>query len=179
MRLLTLYLVLAVAGCATSATNSGQAPVRAACDQRTNCFNQRTVRAFQVLDDTTMIVFVGAERCPFRLKVDGFFCSLRSSAFLSFQDLDGEICNLDRSYIVGGPFARDGEDCRIREVEPLNDDELVETFAAYGLVEPLPTSGSGELEVVEEASEGEAVEGEAAPAVENEQAATTPASPVP
>ncbi len=39
------------------------------------------------------------------------------------------------------------------QVEPLNDDELLETFASYGLVEPLPARGSGELEVIEAAGE--------------------------
>jgi hypothetical protein len=75
------------------------------------------------------------------------------SAYVGFRDFDGRICNLDRSLVVGGPFAREDEYCEVRQVEPLNDDELLETFASYGLVEPLPARGSGELEVIEDAGE--------------------------
>jgi len=161
MRCLALCATAAIAGCAASGTDTiGQEPLRAACDQGTNCFYQRSVRDYQVLDDSTLVVFVGANRCPFVVRVEGFFCQLRSSAFLGFQDLDGRICNLDRSFVVGGPFVREDNDCRVREVEPLNDDELIETFAAHGILEPLPTSGAGELEVVEETAEGEAAPAE-------------------
>ena len=149
MRSLAGSLILFIAGCATTATDSDQTVLRAACDPRAKCFNQRAVRDFEVLDRTALVVFVGSERCPYLITVDGFFCNLRTSAFISFQDLDGRICNLDRAYIVSGPFSRDDEYCRISRVEPLNDDELVETFASYGILEPLPATGSGQLEVVE------------------------------
>lgn len=52
--------------------------------------------------------------------------------------------------MVSGPFVRQDNDCRVREVEALNDDELIEAFAESGIVEPLPASGSGELIVVQE-----------------------------
>jgi len=100
-----------------------------------------------------VIVFVGPNRCPFRVTVDGFFCSLRGATAIAFLDFDGQICNLDRTVVVSGPFSRQDNDCRVRDVEPLNDDELLETFADYGIIEPLPASGSGELVVVQEQSE--------------------------
>lgn len=149
VRSLVIAAVLAVAGCATTATDSGQTVIRTACDQRAECFYQRAVRDFKVLDNTTLVVFVGGERCPYLVTVDGFFCNLRMSAFISFRDFDGQICSNDRSYIVAGPFTREDETCQIRDVESLNDDELLETYASYGVVEPLPAIGSGELEVVE------------------------------
>ena len=158
MRSLLAPLILAVAGCATSSTESTQTPtVRPACDQRTDCFRQRAVRNFRVLNNTSLVVFVGSARCPYLVNVEGFFCSLRSSAYLNFQDFDGRICSLDRSYIVGNPFLGEEEYCQIRSVDPLNDDELVEIYAAYGLVEPLPATGSGELEVIKPSEEERAV----------------------
>ena len=169
MRSLAVPLVIVIAGCATTATETDQAVIRTACDQRADCFYQRAVRDFKVLDSTTLVVFVGSERCPYRVTVDGFFCDLRMSAFISFRDFDGRICSLDRSYIVAGPFAREDETCQIRAVEPLNDDELLETYAAYRIVEPLPPIGSGELEVVETPGEQTAE-----PAIE-----ALPASPDP
>ena len=153
MRSPTAILFLFIAGCASTATETGQSVVRAACDRRADCFSQRAIRNFEVLDRTTLVVFVGAERCPFLVTLDGFFCDLRSSAFIGFQDFDGRICTLDRSYVVGGPFRRDDEYCEVRRVEPLNDDELLETYASYGKVDPLPATGSGELEVIETGGE--------------------------
>lgn len=170
MRSLLVSLVLLIAGCATSATERGQAVIRTACDQRSDCFYQRAVRDFKVLDNTSLVVFVGSERCPYLVTVDGFFCNIRMSAFISFRDFDGRICNLDRAYIVGGPFAREDETCQIRAVESLNDDELLETYASYGIVEPLPAIGSGELEVVEAPGEQHSV-----PATEEFPATAEPA----
>ncbi len=170
MRSLAAPLIIVIASCATTATERDQALIRTACDQRTDCFFQRAVRDFKVLDNTTFVVFVGSDRCPYRVTVDGFFCNLRNSAFISFRDFDGRICSLDRSYIVAGPFAREDEYCQIRAVEPLNDDELLEAYAAYRIVEPLPPIGSGELEVVETPGEQGAE-----PALEELPASSEPA----
>lgn len=146
-----LLATLSVAGgCASTAPDTGIEPLRAACNLRTNCFNPNNIRAYQPLDDSTVIVFVGPNRCPFRVAIDGFFCSLRGSASIAFLDFDNQICNLDRTPVVSGPFVRQDNDCRVREVEALNDDELIEAFAESGIVEPLPASGSGELIVVQE-----------------------------
>ncbi len=144
-----LTSVSVTVGCASTRPDTGVEPLRAACNTRTNCFYQRNIRAYQPLDNSNVIVFVGPNRCPFRVTVDGFFCSLRGSTAIAFLDYDGQICNLDRTIVATGPFSRQDNDCRVREVEPLNDDELLETFAAYGILEPLPASGSGELVVVQ------------------------------
>jgi len=155
-----------VIGCSsTPRTQSGQAEDRPECGPRERCFDQRAVRDIRVLDDKTLIVFVGRSRCPFRVTVDGFFCNLRMTSAFGFQDADGQICRLDRSYVVGGPFAREEENCRVRDVESLNDDELLETYAAYGVIQPLPPTGSGEMEVIEESPPDE-TPGEPTPAVE-------------
>jgi len=166
MRALIVLFALIVAACATTATDTDRSVIRTACDQHSNCFNQNAVRSIEILDNTTLVVFTGAERCPYLVRLDGFFCDLRMSAYLGFRDFDGRICTLDRSYVVGGPFTREDEYCEVRQVEPLNDDELLEIFASYGLVEPLPARGSGELEVIETAGEEPAEpEAEGAPAI--------------
>ena len=172
MRALILLFALILAGCATTATDTAQSVIRTACDQHSNCFSQNAVRSFEILDDRTLVVFVGAERCPYLVSLDGFFCNLRMSAYVGFRDFDGRICNLDRSLVVGGPFAREDEYCEVRQVEPLSDDELLETFASYGLVEPLPARGSGELEVIEDAGEEPAEpQAEEAPAIPEAESA--------
>jgi hypothetical protein len=152
LRPLRLSLATLLIGCSTSPqTPTGQAEVRPECGPRERCFEQRAVRDIRVLDDKTLIVFVGRSRCPFRVTVDGFFCNLRMTSTFGFRDADGRICRLDRSYVVSDPFARGEDNCQIRDVESLNDDELLEAYAAFGIIQPLPPTGSGEIEVIEEA----------------------------
>jgi hypothetical protein len=147
---LTCLAALLAGGCASTGADTGVEPLRAACSLTTNCFYQRNIRAYQPLDDNSVVVFVGPRRCPFLVTMDGFYCDARGGTAIAFLEFDGQICNLDRSLVATGPFVRQDNDCQIRDVEPLNDDELLETFAVYGIVEPPPATAPGELEVVEE-----------------------------
>ncbi len=147
-RALAISIVTAIAGCAATPRDPNR-PIEPACDQSENCFYERNIRSFRVLDRRTVIVLVGSNQCPFKLEVDGFFCDLSVSSFLAFNDRDGRICTWDRTYIAGGPFVRDDELCRVQQITPLTDDELLEEYANNGIVPPLPAKGSGELEVVE------------------------------
>lgn len=148
---LPLHLVLpfVLAGCAGTPPdpNLARAP---ACDQDVRCFYERRIRSFRVLDNRTVVVLVGRDQCPFKLELDGFFCDVNMASFLAFNDADGRICRWDRSIVATGPFAREGEYCRVSQVTPMTDDELLEAYATSGLTPPLPAKGSGELEVVEE-----------------------------
>lgn len=137
------------AGCAATPADPTQAN-QPRCDQDARCFYQRSIRSFRVLDNRTVVVLVGRDQCAFKLEVDGFFCDLNMASFLSFNDADGRICRLDRTVVATGPFARPDEYCRVSEVTPMTDDELLEAYAMSGLAPPLPARGSGELEVVEE-----------------------------
>jgi hypothetical protein len=148
-KLLALIIVLVAAGCAATPEDPNR-PVQPACSQTTNCFYERNIRSFQALDDRTVVVLVGRDQCPYRVELDGFFCDVSMSSFIAFDDTDGRICSWDRAYVVGGPFIRENEYCRVRDVTPMTDDELLETYATHGLAPPLPARGSGELEVVEE-----------------------------
>ena len=144
----SVLILAACAGCATQPVDPSQT-VSPACDQSVGCFYERNIRSFQVLDDRTIIVLVGRDQCPYKLELDGFFCDVSMSAFIGFDDQDGRICTWDNSFVVGGPFARDGEYCRLRRVTPMTDDELLEAYAMKGLTQPLPAKGSGELEIEE------------------------------
>jgi hypothetical protein len=145
-QLLIIAVCLSFAGCAT--TTSTEMSTRPACDLRSRCFNQRSVRDFRMLDRDTILVEVGANRCPYVVEVDGIFCDLRFASTIAFQDRGGRICSAGRSYITSGPFARGPEDvCRVRDVRGISDDELLERNAAAGRIPPLPPTGSGQLEV--------------------------------
>jgi len=142
-------VVLLIAGCASAPADPNR-PRQPACDQSLSCFYERDIRSFQVLDDRTVVVLVGRNQCPFKVELDGFVCDLNFASFLSFNDPDGRICSWDRSFVIGGPFPRQDEYCRVRQVTPMTDDELLEAYATKGLTPPLPAKGSGEIEVVEE-----------------------------
>ncbi len=148
---LPLYLALpfVLTGCA----GTPPAPTLAgepACDQDVRCFFERSIRSFHVLDNRSVVVLVGRDQCAFKIELDGFFCDLNMASFLSFNDADGRICRFDRTIVATDPFARDGEFCRVSQVTPMTDDELLEAYATSGRAPPLPARGSGELEVVEE-----------------------------
>lgn len=44
--------------------------------ETTDCFNQNRIRDFEVIDETTLIVYVGAKECPFLVEFSGVFCDL-------------------------------------------------------------------------------------------------------
>ena len=163
--LISISVCLLVAGCAAAPTERSARP---ACDIRSNCFNERSVRSFEMLDRDTMLVEVGGARCPYLVEVDGVFCDLGFASMIVFQDTDGRICAADRTFVVGGPFARDPEDaCRVRNVRAISEDELLERYANLGRIPPLPPTGSGELQVEDEspasAGSSQPVEDGAAP----------------
>jgi len=165
-----------ITACASAPPDPNR-PLEPACDQSASCFYEHNIRSFRVIDDQTVIVLVGRNQCPFRLEVEGFFCNLSVSSFLAFNDPDGRICTWDRSYVAGGPFAREDEYCRVQRVTPLTDDELLEAYATNGLVAPLPAKGSGQIEVVEETpdeGEAEATPGAPAPSATAEPLAVSP-----
>ncbi len=165
-----------ITACASAPPDPNR-PLEPACDQSASCFYEHNIRSFRVIDDQTVIVLVGRNQCPFRLEVEGFFCNLSVSSFLAFNDPDGRICTWDRSYVAGGPFAREDEYCRVQRVTPLTDDELLEAYATNGVVAPLPAKGSGKIEVVEETpdeGEAEATSGAPAPSAAAEPLAVSP-----
>jgi hypothetical protein len=51
-----------------------------------DCFFARDVRDFKVVDRTTVIVYVGAQHCAFRIELRGTFCDLTYAPELVFTD---------------------------------------------------------------------------------------------
>ena len=145
-QLLLTAVCLSFTGCAT--TTSTEMSTRPACNPRSQCFNQGAVRDFRMLDRDTILVEVGANRCPYVVEVDGIFCDLGFASTIAFQNRNGRICSAGRSYIISGPFTRSREDvCRVRDVRSITDDELLERYAASGRLPPLAPIGPGVLEV--------------------------------
>ena len=67
MRLTTIGAALVVAGCAGTQTADTTQAAKRACGG-ISCFYEREVRDFEVVDHTTLIVYVGAQRCPYQVE---------------------------------------------------------------------------------------------------------------
>jgi hypothetical protein len=180
MRLIAISSSLLVAACASSPTDNSQ-PVDRACSV-SECFFQRDVRDFEVIGDTTLILYVGGQRCAFKVELDGTFCDMTFAPEVYFRAPDGRaesdrVCSYDRQVGVDGGVFTEGADqpnafgtrsqCRILSVASITDDELIELYVERGVVAPPPPIGPGEIEVGEQPEESADTEpGENPPATE-------------
>lgn len=64
---------LLVACAVAPSAGNGQPAER--CES-TSCFNQMQIRKFEVVNETTLIVYVGAQECPFLVELTGTFCDV-------------------------------------------------------------------------------------------------------
>jgi hypothetical protein len=58
--------------------------VERACEVA-DCFNERDVRGFDVVDRTHVVVYVGAQRCAFHVELSGTMCDLTFAPELFFR----------------------------------------------------------------------------------------------
>jgi hypothetical protein len=72
----------AVAGCVSGQTTSDTGPADA-CTV-TDCFFDRDVREFDVIDRNTVVVYVGAQRCPFVVELGDVTCDVTFSPAIEF-----------------------------------------------------------------------------------------------
>ncbi len=80
MKLGTVGSLLLVACCIASAGAAERA-----CSVK-ECFFAGDVRKFDVIDRTTLIVYTGSQRCPFRVELRGTFCDMTYAPELVFSD---------------------------------------------------------------------------------------------
>jgi hypothetical protein len=76
-------LALHVAACATGQATSGTGPVAAACNVE-DCFFERDVREFTIVDRDTVVVYVGGQRCPFVVELQDVTCDVTFSPAIAF-----------------------------------------------------------------------------------------------
>jgi hypothetical protein len=77
-------LLAACAGQTQSTTADASQPVDRACTVA-DCFNERDVRDFEVVNNTTVILYVGAQRCAFRVDLTGTFCDVTFAPQIYFR----------------------------------------------------------------------------------------------
>ena len=83
MRLTAIGAALVVAGCAGTQTADTTQAAKRACGG-VGCFYEREIRDFEVINHTTLIVYVGAERCPYQVELTGTFCDMQFATTLYF-----------------------------------------------------------------------------------------------
>lgn len=79
--------LVGVLGASTGAAQRGAdntAAVDRACTV-TDCFLEREIRDFEVIDRTHVIVYAGSQRCAFHVEVTGTLCDLTFAPELYFQ----------------------------------------------------------------------------------------------
>jgi hypothetical protein len=59
-------------------------PLERACTVK-DCFTERDVRDFEVIDQTTLIVYVGSQRCAFQVELRGTFCDMTFAPEIFFR----------------------------------------------------------------------------------------------
>jgi hypothetical protein len=87
MRLTTIGAALVVAGCAGTQTADTTSAAKRACGS-TSCFYERDIRDFQVIDHTTLIVYVGSQRCPYQIELIGTSCDMQFAPEIFFTSLN-------------------------------------------------------------------------------------------
>lgn len=71
--------------CAVMRLSSDAEAGERACNVK-DCFFARDVRSFDVIDRSTLIVYVGSQHCAFRVELRGTFCDLTYAPELVFTD---------------------------------------------------------------------------------------------
>lgn len=79
---LSLVVVSGAADAQRNRRNETEA-VERACTV-TDCFQERDIRHFEVIDQTHVIVYTGSQRCAFHVEVRGTFCDLTFAPELYF-----------------------------------------------------------------------------------------------
>jgi hypothetical protein len=165
----TPIVALGLIACTTASQTSDQPADRC---PTTDCFNQLQVRNFEVLDSTTLVLYVGNQDCPFVVEFIGSSCDLTflGSTNLIFrsdtlrEEFESDlrltrICARDIGIgVAEDPFTDSGAGdlpgttlaCHIRDVASLTDDELLELYVDRNLAPPPPPLGTGQVTVPDE-----------------------------
>ena len=99
MRLTAVVVALLVSGCAGTQIDATQ-PVDRACTV-SECFLEREVRDFEVLDATTLVVYVGAQRCAFKVQLYGTFCDLTFAPEVYFRSGSEALTSTNPDVLAG------------------------------------------------------------------------------
>lgn len=90
MKVLICFLALALIGVADAQRSKDRdkdGAIDRACTV-TDCFNERDIRDFEVIDQQSLIVYVGPQHCAFRVDVRGTLCDMTFAPELYFSKVN-------------------------------------------------------------------------------------------
>ncbi len=149
---------------------AGDSFAQASRCRTSDCFNDGDVRMHEVINDGTIVIYVGRQRCPFLVKVNELYCNLTFLPEVEFIKTRGRtqevgvnrVCTHDTGLALNtfgfsardagpgstsptDPFSGADFSCRVMEMRPLTDDELVEIYVQEGIIPPPPPMGPGTI----------------------------------
>ena len=131
-QILIIYCLSSLAACATSSEDPNAAEY--ADEPRANdCISQMSIRDYQVLDESNLIVTEQAKR-KYHVILNRRAFGLKSTWHIAFRSQSGRICSAFSDLIVDDGFRR--EAIGIRSVKRLTPEEYDDLLVRFGKKEP-------------------------------------------
>jgi hypothetical protein len=142
-------IVIIVSSCFLLACATSQDAAESGADDVVSsghdCISQSTIRDYQVLDDSNLIVTAGAKR-KYHVELSRRAFGLRSNWQIGFKSPTGRACAGTGEVIVDDGFGR-RESIRLSSVRLISADELDELLVRYGKKVPEFEQAAAEEEV--------------------------------
>ena len=142
---LILLFSCVLLGCASSGDGYESAgdPVHS---RSNDCFLQSSIRNYQVLDDSNLIV-TGSGKRTYHIELAHRAYGLRSSWSIGFQSRTGLICSTGSTLVVSEGFGSQDQSTRLRSVRQITPEELDDLLVRFGKKEPEEQQAPAEEEV--------------------------------
>ena len=133
-QLIVVFLSSIALGCAASGDTYESAgdPVESG---RNDCFLQSSIRDYQVLNDSNLIVTGSANR-TYHVELISRAYGLRSSWSIGFRSSTGLICSGGATLIINDGFGAQDSSVRIRAVRQVTPDERDALLIRFGKKKP-------------------------------------------
>lgn len=136
--ILTKRLVIMLSSCALISIslpiNAQDSAAKPADPPGRDCISQSSIRDYQVLDDSNLIVSAGGKR-KYHVKLSRRAMGLRSNWQIGFKSPSGRICGGFGEVIVGDGFGRT-ETIRTTSIRQVDEDQLDELLVRFGKKDP-------------------------------------------
>jgi hypothetical protein len=99
MTVVGLAIAVAVGPAYGQRKKADTGPVERACSVVNECFFEREIRGFEVIDKTHVIVYIGSQRCAFHVELRGTACDMTFAPELYFRKTNEVPYNL----VASGP----------------------------------------------------------------------------
>jgi hypothetical protein len=111
-----------------------------------DCFLQSSIRNYQVLDDSNLIV-TGSGKRTYHVQLISRAYGLRSSWSIGFRSRTGLICSTGSTLVISDGFGSQESSVRLRSVRQITPDELDAMLVRFGKKDPEEQQAPAEEEV--------------------------------